>query len=131
MPISQHPALPMVATIVGTVALGFGFNYIFNSRDAFIHSFGFPYPKNAEDQKVINSFCVLFGAKDLFMGGSIYTAAWLGSRKVLGAILLLTCMCATIDGVVIKGHVGYGEWNHWGYGSVCGVIGLLSLGLLG
>jgi hypothetical protein len=131
MPLSQHPIVPLAATLFGTIFVGFGFNYIFNSRQAFISSFDFPYPAAAEEQRIIDSFCVLFGAKDLFMGVAIYSAAWLGTRKSLGVILLAASVCAGIDGVVVNKAVGHGEWNHWGYGSLVGVLGVVSLGLLG
>jgi hypothetical protein len=131
MPLSQHPAISIIASIFGTVALAFGFNYIFNSREAFISSFDFPYPAAPAEQKVIDAFCVMFGAKDLLMGISIYATAWFGTRKSLGVVLLATCGCAAIDGYTVNKTVGHGEWNHWGYGSVVGVLGLLSLGLLG
>lgn len=31
--------------------------------------------------------------------------------------------CAGVDGAVVKGFVGSGEWAHWGYGSAMGVLG--------
>lgn len=131
MPLSQHPAIAYTATLFGTVFLGFGFNYIFNPRQAFISSFEFPYPTAFEEQKIIDSFCVLFGAKDLFVGAAIYSTAWLGTRKSLGVVLLAASLCAGVDGFVVKKAVGHGEWNHWGYGSLIGILGLLSLGLCG
>ncbi|KAF2660956.1 hypothetical protein K491DRAFT_687772 [Lophiostoma macrostomum CBS 122681] len=130
MPISNSPLITLLSTIFGTVFLGFGFNYTLRPHEAFA-VFEFPYPTNPVDQKVIDSFCVLYGAKDLFMGVSIYSAAYLGTRKSLGVILLMASVCAGIDGIVVKAHVGHGEWNHWGYGSAIGVTGLLALGLLG
>lgn len=131
MPISAHPAIPIAATVFGTIFLGFGFNYIFNSKEAFVSSFDFPYPKAPEEQKIIDSFCVLYGAKDLFMGVALYSAAWLGTRSSLGVVLVMSSFCAWIDGAVVNKAVGHGEWNHWGYGSAIGVVGLLSLGVLG
>jgi hypothetical protein len=130
MPISHSPALTLLSTLFGTIFLGFGLNYAFRPRAAFA-VFEFPYPTNPVDQKVIDSFCVLYGAKDLFMGVAIYSATFLGTRKSLGVILMAASACAAIDGAVVKAHVGYGEWNHWGYGSAIGVTGMLALGLLG
>jgi hypothetical protein len=131
MPLSQHGAIPYLASFFGTIFLGFGFNYLFNPKEAFISSFGFPYPNDPKDASVIDSFCALFGAKDLFMGVAIFSAAWLGTRSSLGLILVMASVCAGIDGVVVNRQVGHGEWNHWGYGSAVGVLGLVSLGLLG
>jgi hypothetical protein len=31
----------------------------------------------------------------------------------------------------VKGEAGTNEWNHWGYGSMMGVIGCVMAGLLG
>lgn len=131
MPLSQHPALAYLATLFGTVFVGFGFNFILNPRQAFTSSFDFPYPTAVQEQRTIDSFCVLFGAKDLFVGAAIFSAAWLGTRKSLGVILLAASLCAGIDGYVVNKTVGHGEWNHWGYGSMIGVLGLLSLGIFG
>lgn len=131
MPLSQHPSIPIAATVFGTIFLGFGFNYIFNPRQAFVSSFDFPYPTAVSEQKIIDSFCVLYGAKDLFMATAIYAAAWLGTRKSLGVILIAASACAGIDGLVVNQAVGHGEWNHWGYGSMIGALGAVSMGLLG
>lgn len=131
MPLSQHPTIPIAATLFGTIFLGFGFNYIFNSREAFVSSFGFPYPAAPAEQKILDSFCILYGAKDLFMGVAIFASAWLGTRKSLGVILLAAGASAGIDGWVVNATVGHGEWNHWGYGSVISLLGTVSLGLLG
>ncbi|KAF2277319.1 uncharacterized protein EI97DRAFT_432195 [Westerdykella ornata] len=131
MPLSQHRAIPIAASLFGTIFAAFGFNYIFNPQQAFVSSFGFPYPTAPAEQKILDSFCVLYGAKDLFMGTAIFAAAWLGTRKSLGVILLAAGASAGIDGWVVNATVGQGEWNHWGYGSVISVLGGVSLGLLG
>lgn len=131
MLISQHPVIAYLASIFGIIFVGFGFNYIFNPRQAFVSSFDFPYPAATQEQKILDSFCVLFGAKDLFVGVAIYAGAWLGTRKSLGVILLAASLCAAIDGYVVNKTVGHGEWNHWGYGSMIGVLGLSSLGIFG
>jgi hypothetical protein len=131
MPLSQHPAIPIAASVFGTIFLGFGFNYLFNPRQAFTSSFGFPYPTGAQEQAIMDSFCQLYAAKEFFMATAIYSAAWLGTRKSLGVILLAASVAAGMDGFIVNRAVGTGEWNHWGYGSVVGVLGLVSMGLLG
>lgn len=65
------------------------------------------------------------------MGTAIYSAAWLGTRKSLGVILIAASVSAGIDGFVVNRTVGSGEWNHWGYGSMIGLLGIVSAGLLG
>ena len=73
-------------------------------------------------------FCgALFGVKDLFMGVAIYASAWLGSRQSLGLILAMASVCAWADGFIVKGLAGTGEWNHWGYGSAIGMLGVYTL----
>lgn len=46
-------------------------------------------------------------------------------------ILVAASLCAAVDGWIVKGFAGEGEWNHWGYGSVMGFVGLVMAGLLG
>ncbi|KAF2266508.1 hypothetical protein CC78DRAFT_531621 [Lojkania enalia] len=130
MAISAHPGLRLVATFFGTIFLGFGLNYIFRPREAY-STFGLPAPTTPTDQHLMDSFLALFGAKDLFMAVAIYSAAYFGSRKTLGIVLVMAGFCAGVDGYVVKRHTGTGEWNHWGYGSVITVVGALTLGVLG
>jgi hypothetical protein len=130
MAISRSPALRYAALFFGTVFLGFGANYILRPYDAF-GTFGLPYVSNSADQEIIDSFCKLFGVKDVFMGIAIYSAVFLGSRQTLGVLLLAASAGAIADGTIVKAHAGTGEWNHWGYGSMIGVLGALTLGLLG
>ncbi|CAO1638119.1 unnamed protein product [Parajaminaea phylloscopi] len=130
MPISRSPIISLAAAFFGTVFIGFGVNYILRPYDAF-GTFGLPYVSNAADQTIIDSFCKLFGVKDLFMGFSIFTALFFGSRKTLGALLIASSAAAFADGAIVKAHAGTGEWNHWGYGSMVGVVGLLAFGVLG
>lgn len=130
MPISASPTLRYAALFFGTVFLGFGANYILRPYDAF-GTFGLPYVSNSADQAIIDSFSKLFGVKDLFMGVAIYAATFLGSRQLRGVLLLAASAGAVADGAIVKAHTGTGEWNHWGYGSMVGVLGALTLGLLG
>lgn len=131
MPISAHPALRIAASIFGTIFLGFGFNYTLRPRESF-STFGFSAsPTTLADQQLMDSIIVLYGVKDLFMGVTTYSALMWGSRKTLGAILMMAGFCAWIDGYVVKAQAGTGEWNHWGYGSAITVVGALTFGILG
>lgn len=74
---------------------------------------------------------LLFGVKDVFMGVAIWSATLAGTRRSAGLILLAAGAAAGVDGWVVKQEAGTGEWGHWGYGSVMGVLGAVMAGLLG
>ena len=57
------------------------------------------------------------------MGLAIYVVAYLGGRHTLGWVMLLASAVAFADGAVCKMMVGNGEWNHWVYAPVVGVLG--------
>ncbi|KAF2797446.1 hypothetical protein K505DRAFT_298355 [Melanomma pulvis-pyrius CBS 109.77] len=130
MPLSTHPITRPLATIFGTITLGFGINYVFNPASAY-DIFEFPRMSTQADQDIMNSVMILYGAKDLFMGLAIYASTWFGNRKSAGLILLAASGAAGIDGFIVNRVTGGGEWNHWGYGSVMGVLGLVMTGVLG
>ena len=66
---------------------------------------------------------VMYGARDAFMGTALFASLKYGSKKCTGLILLAAGACAGVDGWVVKGATGEGEWNHWGYGSVILALG--------
>ncbi|KAF2640688.1 hypothetical protein P280DRAFT_507320 [Massarina eburnea CBS 473.64] len=124
MPISHSPLLKYISTFLGTVVFGFGVHYTLFPRSAFSH-FGFALP--TAELELIDALMVLYGVKDLFMGVSVWAATWSGNRKVAGINVLALGLGALVDGFVVKGVAGTGEWNHWGYGSVAVGAGLLLL----
>lgn len=130
MPLSTSPILRLLATVFGTIFLGFGTAYTLYPRAAY-PTIGLSAPTTPRDAEIVDAIMILFGAKDLFVGASILAATWLGNRKVAGVLLVLGSACAAVDGYVVKGFTGEGEWNHWGYGSVMGLVGTLMTGLLG
>lgn len=130
MAVSKQFVLRWAATMFGTIFLGFGTAYIAYPREAF-STFGLPSPTTTTDLETMDAVVRLFGAKDFFAGFAILTSTWLGNRKTAGLIVLAGSLCAAFDGFVVKTATGTGEWNHWGYGSVMGVVGLLMTGLLG
>ncbi|KAF2688486.1 hypothetical protein K458DRAFT_484526 [Lentithecium fluviatile CBS 122367] len=130
MGISRHPILPWVSSFFGTIFLGFGCAYMLWPREAF-PTFGFPSPTTPADLELMDAVMVLYGVKDIFVGVAILAATWLGNRKTAGVLLVAGSFCAGVDGYVVNRFTGTGEWNHCGYGSVMGVIGLLVMGLLG
>jgi hypothetical protein len=130
MGISRHPALLWVASFFSTIFLGFGCAYMIWPREAF-STFGFPSPTTRTDLELMDAVMVLYGAKDLFVGVSTLAATWLGNRKTTGVLLVAGSLCAGVDGYVVNRFTGTGEWNHWGYGSVMGVVGLALMGSFG
>lgn len=147
--ISQSQSLRIAGTIFGTIFIAFGLNAILNPLSALsffeIHPPPSSYYSNSNstaDQKtLIDSLMIIYGARDIFMGLAIYSAAYFGGNneknshekrkaknKALGWILIAGSGVAFVDGGVCKSIVGKGEWNHWGYAPVLAAVGL---GLLG
>ncbi|KAF2001102.1 hypothetical protein P154DRAFT_490935 [Amniculicola lignicola CBS 123094] len=144
MPLSTHTALPLLSSFFGTIFTGLGLYYILQPRSAFL-AFGLPaissLPSTSasiSNDAIMDAVMVMYGARDLFMGVAILGAAWLGRtgqkgrRNVnLGGLLVAGSLCAGVDGWVVRSVVGEGEWNHWGYGGVMGMLGCVVLGIFG
>ncbi|KAF8956417.1 hypothetical protein BDZ97DRAFT_1851855 [Flammula alnicola] len=73
---------------------------------------------------------VIYGARDVFVGLAIYSAAYFGERKSLGWILIAGSGVAFVDGAVCRAQVGKGEWNHWSYAPILTAVGSVLLGIL-
>jgi hypothetical protein len=130
MGISHSPILRYAATLLGAITFGFGVNYVSNPESAY-DIFEFPRMSIQSDQDIMNAVMILYGAKDLFMGIAIWASVWLGTRKSAGLILMASSGAAGIDGYIVNKMTGGGEWNHWGYGSVMMVLGLVMTGIVG
>jgi hypothetical protein len=131
MGLSRHPILPYLCTIFGTIFLGFGMTYILYPRAGY-SMYGFSSgPTNPLDWAVMERIMILYGAKDVFIAAAIFASTWYGTRRSAGLIMLAAGVCAGVDGYIVKGEAGTNEWNHWGYGSMMGVIGCVMAGLLG
>lgn len=131
MPLSRHPSLSYLSTLFGAIFLFFGATYILWPRTGY-SLYGFrTSPTNPLDWAVMERVMVLYGAKDLFIGATILSTTWVGTRRSAGLVLVAAAGCAGVDGWVVKQEAGTGEWNHWGYGSVMGGVGLVLAGLLG
>lgn len=126
---SQSPYFRITASVFATIFLGFGINGILRPRNA-LEIFEFELPASASDQKLVDSLMVLYGARDVFMGLAIYSAAYFGNRKTLGWILIAGSGVAFVDGAVCRAQIGRGEWNHWGYAPVVAAVGSVLLGVL-
>ena len=131
MGLSRHPILPYISTIFGTICLGFGITYMLYPRTGY-SLYGFSSePTNPIDWAIMERIMILYGAKDVFIAAAIYSATWFGTRRSAGLVMLAAGLCAGVDGYVVKAEAGTNEWNHWGYGSVMGLVGLVMAGLLG
>lgn len=127
--LSQSPYLPIISSIFGTLALGFGINGMLRPRKA-LAVFEFEPPASAADQKLVDSLIVLYGVRDVFMGLAVYSTTYFGNRKALGWILIAGSGVAFVDGIVSRAQIGRGEWNHWGYAPVMTAVGSILLGVL-
>ncbi|KAL8797711.1 MAG: hypothetical protein Q9195_000063 [Heterodermia aff. obscurata] len=127
--LSQSPNLRIAASVIGTIFLGFGIKFSLQPGSA-LGFFEFHTPALASDQKLAESFIVLYAVRDIFMGLAIYAATYFGDRRALGWILIAGSGVAFADGAVCKGQIGKGEWNHWGYAPMLSIVGTLLLGVL-
>ena len=126
---SQSPSLRIAASVFATIFVGFGLNGILRPRNA-LEFFEFDPPASAADQKLVDSLMIIYGARDIFMGLAIYSAAYFGNRKSLGWILIAVSGVAFVDGAVCRAQVGKGEWNHWSYAPILTAVGSVLLGVL-
>lgn len=125
---SQWPSLRIAASVFATLFIGFGINGIIRPENA-LEFFELEAPAAASDKKLVDSLMVIYGARDIFMGLAIYSAAYFGDRKTLGCILIAGSGVAFVDGAVCRAH-GKGEWNHWGYAPMLTAVGSMLLGVL-
>ncbi|KAF1966397.1 hypothetical protein BU23DRAFT_560207 [Bimuria novae-zelandiae CBS 107.79] len=127
MPSPAHPLLRFLATLFGTIFLGFGFSYTFFPRRAYA-SIGLPALSSSTtslDAEILDAVITLFGAKDVFVGVALLVTTWVANRRVAGVLLVAASACAGVDGWVVQRVAGSGGWNHWGYGVVMGCVGVL------
>lgn len=121
-------AFRLISTIFGTIFIAFGINAILRPSNA-LTFFELPYPSSVSDKVLVDALLAVYGIRDIFMGISIYAAAYFGDRRVLGWIVLAGSGVAFADGAVCKVYAGSGEWSHWGYAPMLGVVGGLLLGI--
>jgi hypothetical protein len=129
--ISRSPALPYISTFFGFMFLGFGATYMMYPRVGY-SLYGFASsPTTPEDHEVMDRIMVLYGAKDVFLAAAILASTWFGTRRSAGLILMAAAVCAAVDGYVVGEEAGTNSWNHWGYGSVMGIVGAFMADLVG
>lgn len=132
--IYQSQSLRIAGSVFGTIFIAFGLNAILNPLSALSFFELHPPPSYSTDQTLIDGLMIIYGARDIFMGLAIYSAAYFGNKdkqqknSALGWILIAGSGVAFVDGGVCKMMVGKGEWNHWGYAPVLAAVGM---GLLG
>jgi hypothetical protein len=126
---SRSPSLRIAASVFATIFIGFGINGILRPQNA-LEFFEFEAPASASDKKLVDSLMIIYGARDIFMGLAIYSAAYFGDRKALGWILIAGSAVAFVDGAVCRAQVGKGEWNHWSYAPILTAVGSVLLGVL-
>lgn len=125
--LSQSPLLTILATAFGAISLGFGINSILNPMSE-ISFFELQDLAATADPILIEALMIAFGAKLIRAALAVFAAAFYGSRKALGCVLIAGGGVAGLDGWVCLNFVGKGEWNHWGYGGMMVGLGLVLLG---
>jgi hypothetical protein len=126
MPLSHSPYVRLAASAFATIFLGFGINAMLRP-DHGLTFFEFEPPTT--DKQLVKDLMVVYGARDIFMGLAIYSAAYFANSKALGWIMVAGSAVAFVDGAVVySSPVGQGAMNHWGYAPILGLVGVLSLG---
>ncbi|KAK8060669.1 hypothetical protein PG996_010599 [Apiospora saccharicola] len=118
---SRTAALELAAYVFATIFTGFGLNAFIRPGHA-LTFFEFPPPATAADRRVVDSLMYVYGARDVFMGITIYAAALVGTKKSLAVTLLAASGVAFVDGAACFAH-GQGHWNHWSYAPVLTAVG--------
>ena len=110
-----------------TIFLAFGLNALLNPTSALsFYMLTPPSPTaSASDTQAVHSLLAAYGARDIFMGLSLFSAGLFGTPKSLGLTLLAASAVAVADGFVCYVYAGgEGVMNHWGYAPVVAGVGL-------
>ena len=117
----------LASSLFGTIFIAFGVNAIVRPESA-LSFFELQYPSSLSTHtQLVDALSAVYGVRDIFMGLAIYAMAYLGNRKSLGCIVILSAAVGIADGVVCKIFVGTGEWNHWAYAPVLGLLGAMMM----
>ncbi len=128
MALSQSSAVRLAAHAFATIFTAFGVNAILRPAHA-LTFFELPRPSSPADARVVDSLMAVYGARDIFMGLAIYSAAFFGTNKSLGYTVIAASAVAVADGAVCYSH-GQGQWGHWGYAPILTAVGAVLLGVL-
>ncbi|KAK5958478.1 hypothetical protein OHC33_000321 [Knufia fluminis] len=132
---ARAPILTLLSSIFATTFIAFGINAMLNPSSA-LSFFNWEYPVPTHNpnpnKRIIDGMLLIYGVRDIFMGVSMYVAAWYGHTRILGGIVMGASAVAFADGwvcrVVNVGMLDSGEWNHWGNAPVVGLVGGLLVG---
>ncbi|KAF4555991.1 Hypothetical protein D9617_2g059580 [Elsinoe fawcettii] len=123
---SISPALLIITNLFGTIMLGFGINAIVRPAHG-LTFFEMEPPRSAGDRKVVDNLMIVYGIRDVYMALAIYATAYYKAKKPLAWCLLGVSGVAFTDGLVCYLN-GKGEWGHWGYAPMVGLVGAILLG---
>lgn len=123
---SQFSLLTLLAGATGTIPLGFGINAMLRPEHALSFFAPLVYPTDEAARQLVDYIMIIYGARNVFWGLATYAAAFFGSRRALGAIMVAGSALAGVDGWVCK-MAGGGEWDHWGYAPMLALIGVLCI----
>ncbi|PWN24745.1 putative integral membrane protein [Jaminaea rosea] len=128
MPLSQKPFMRHICAGFGSLFIAFGINAMLRPESA-LSFFELTYPTLASQRKLADVLLAAYGYRDVFMGLSIFAAAYCGTVQSLGLIMLAAASVAAVDGWACYALVGSGQGNHWGYAPWLVIMGaILALG---
>jgi hypothetical protein len=118
-----YASLPQIVTMpsdyqlmggfLGTAAIALGINAILRPTQA-IDAFKLQARAEAADPILVNSLVAIYGARDIFVGLTLFVASYFRARSTLGGIILAAVPVVMADGAICRYYVGEGEWAHWG-----------------
>jgi hypothetical protein len=89
----------------------------------------------AATNPLIEPTMYLYGIRAIYMGLTVFIAAYFGHRKTLGAVMIALSSISLIDGAVVKTYGGtdangvINSFGHWVWGPPCALVGLLLMGV--
>jgi hypothetical protein len=129
MPLSAHPYLTYLATLLATAGTIISLKFILKPGSA-VEYFELDAPKADAQQRTAHAFVTLYAIRNLYMAGAVYAALYHNHRPLLGVLLVLCGVVAGLDGLVANKYAGRGAWNHWRMIPVFVGIGSVAMGLL-
>ncbi|KAG4026263.1 hypothetical protein MFRU_043g00660 [Monilinia fructicola] len=114
--------------IFGAIFIAFGINALLRPSHALTFYRPFSLPTAPSDKALVEALMTIYGARNIFMGLSMYAASYYRNYKTLGWIVIAGSGVAFVDGWVCY-KAGGGQADHWGYAPVHTIVGtLLALG---
>ncbi len=128
MALSESSSVRLAAHAFATIFTAFGVNAILRPANA-LTFFELARPASPADARVVDSLMAVYGARDIFMGLAIYSAAFFGTKESLGYTVIAASAVAVADGAICFSH-GQGHWGHWSYAPILTAVGAVLLGVL-